>query len=136
MKKYLILLAMLLVAVANYAEKPANYVEASQEADRASDPLMLEGYFTGDTFSGQIELMTANQIPGYNTPTRLTIVVSNPVLSSYNWSVSGNGISSYISDSHLCEIFFKTGGSRGCTVTLSGPLASTGQQVTKVFGFY
>ena len=38
MKKYLILLAMLLVAVANYAEKPAN--------------LMLEGYFTGDTFSG------------------------------------------------------------------------------------
>ena len=32
MKKYLILLAMLLVAVANYAEKPANYVEASQEA--------------------------------------------------------------------------------------------------------
>ena len=128
MKKYLILLAMLLVAVANYAEKPANYVEASQEAYRASDPLMLEGYFTGDTFS--------NQIPGYNTPTRLTIVVSNPVLSSYNWSVSGNGISSYISDSHLCEIFFKTGGSRGCTVTLSGPLASTGQQVTKVFGFY
>ena len=89
MKKYLILLAMLLVAVANYAEKPANYVEASQEAYRASDPLMLEGYFTGDTFSGQIELMTANQIPGYNTPTRLTIVVSNPVLSSYNWSVSG-----------------------------------------------
>ena len=86
MKKYLILLAMLLVAVANYAEKPANYVEASQEAYRASDPLMLEGYFTGDTFSGQIELMTANQIPGYNTPTRLTIVVSNPVLSSYNWS--------------------------------------------------
>ena len=83
MKKYLILLAMLLVAVANYAEKPANYVEASQEAYRASDPLMLEGYFTGDTFSGQIELMTANQIPGYNTPTRLTIVVSNPVLSSY-----------------------------------------------------
>lgn len=82
MKKYLILLAMLLVAVANYAEKPANYVEASQEAYRASDPLMLEGYFTGDTFSGQIELMTANQIPGYNTPTRLTIVVSNPVLSS------------------------------------------------------
>ena len=80
MKKYLILLAMLLVAVANYAEKPANYVEASQEAYRASDPLMLEGYFTGDTFSGQIELMTANQIPGYNTPTRLTIVVSNPVL--------------------------------------------------------
>ena len=65
MKKYLILLAMLLVAVANYAEKPANYVEASQEAYRASDPLMLEGYFTGDTFSGQIELMTANQIPGY-----------------------------------------------------------------------
>ena len=63
MKKYLILLAMLLVAVANYAEKPANYVEASQEAYRASDPLMLEGYFTGDTFSGQIELMTANQIP-------------------------------------------------------------------------
>ena len=50
MKKYLILLAMLLVAVANYAEKPANYVEASQEAYRASDPLMLEGYFTGDTF--------------------------------------------------------------------------------------
>ena len=42
MKKYLILLAMLLVAVANYAEKPANYVEASQEAYRASDPLMLE----------------------------------------------------------------------------------------------
>ena len=55
MKKYLILLAMLLVAVANYAEKPANYVEASQEAYRASDTLMLEGYFTGDTFSGQIE---------------------------------------------------------------------------------
>ena len=78
MKKYLILLAMLLVAVANYAEKPANYVEASQEAYRASDPLMLEGYFTGDTFSGQIELMTANQIPGYNTPTRLTIVVVIP----------------------------------------------------------
>ena len=128
MKKYLILLARLLVAVANYAEKPANYVEASQEAYRASDPLMLEGYFTGDTFSGQIELMTTNQIPGYNTPTRLTIVISNPVLSFYNWSVSGNGISSYI--------FFKTGGSRGCTVTLSGPLASTGQQVTKVFGFY
>ena len=104
MKKYLILLAMLLVAVANYAEKPANYVEASQEAYRASDPLMLEGYFTGDTFSGQIELMTANQIPGYNTPTRLTIVVSNPVLSSYNWSVSGNGISSYIlSSTYKCN---------------------------------
>ena len=73
MKKYLILLAMLLVAVANYAEKPANYVEASQEAYRASDPLMLEGYFTGDTFSGQIELMTTNQIPGYNTPQGLQL---------------------------------------------------------------
>jgi len=136
MKKYVLLLAMLFIAVANYAEKPANYVEAAVEAYSASDPLMLEGYFTGDTFSGQIQLMTANQIPGYNDPHKVTIVVSNPVLSSYNWEISGSGVSSYISDRHLCEVYFKTGGGRGFTATLSGPLASTGQQVTKVFGFY
>lgn len=132
MKKYFLMLAMSFIAVANYAEKPANYVEASQEA-YASDPLMLEGYFTCDN-SGQYELMTANMIPGY--PKKLTIVVNNPVLSSYNWSVSGSGISYYISDYHLCEIYFSTGSGHGCTVTLSGSLASTGQQVTKVFGFY
>lgn len=133
MKKFFILLAMLFIAMANYAEKPANYVEVSQEAYLTLDPLMLEGYFTCDSF-GQYELMTTNRIP--SDLKRLTIVVSNPVLSSYNWSVSGSGVSSYISDYHLCEISFFTGGSRGCTVTLSGPLASTGQQVTKVFGFY
>ena len=136
MKKYLLLLAMLFIAVANYAEKPANYVEAAVEAYSASDPLMLEGYFTGDTFSGQIQLMTANQIPGSNDPGRIAIVVTNPVLSSYSWEISGSGVSSYVSDGHLCEVFFKTGGGRGFTATLSGPLASTGQQVTKVFGFY
>ena len=75
MKQYLILLAMLLVAVANYAEKPANYVEASQEAYRASAPLMLEGYFTGDTFSGQIVLFFVFLFFGFNTPTRIAMYV-------------------------------------------------------------
>lgn len=136
MKRYFILLAMLFIAVASYAEKPANYVEATQEAYSASDPLMLEGYFTGDTFSGQIELMTGNQIPGSNDPKQITIVVTNPVLSSYHWEISGSGVSRFVTDAHLCEVYFRTGGGRGFTATLSGPLASTGQQVTKVFGFY
>lgn len=127
---------MLFVAVANYAEKPANYVEASQEAYSASDPLMLEGYFTGDTFYGQIELMTGNSIPGSDNPSRITIVVTNPVLSSYNWEISGHGVTRFVTDAHLCEVYLYPGYGRGFTATLSGPLASTGQQVTKVFGFY
>lgn len=132
MKKYFLLLAMLFIAVANYAEKNANYVEASQEAYSASEPLMLEGYYAlspGERYN----LMTLNTVQG--DPEQITIVVENPVLSSYNWSISGSGISKYICDRHLCEVYFHTRGYQGFTVTLSGPLASTGEQVIKVFAF-
>lgn len=123
---------MLFIAVVNYAEKPANYVEVEQSA-YATDPLMLEGYYTTDTgFKG--DLMTSNKVP--DGTTCLTIVVTNPVLSSYTWSVSGSGVYRYIVDSHLCEIYYSTGVSLGCTVTLSGALSSTGAQVQKIFGFY
>lgn len=132
MKKCFLLLTMLFVAVANYAGKTANYVEASQEAYSISDPLMLQGYYSSAP-GERYELMTVNKVP-YNA-NRITVVVTNPVLSPYNWSVSGSGVSHYISDYHLCEIYFSTGGSRSCTITLSGPLSSTGEQVVKVFAF-
>ena len=132
MKKFFLLFAMLFIAVANYAEQPANYVEVSQEAYMASDPLMLEGYYVTNT-GIKNDLMTTNGLP--NDTESITIVVTNPVLSSYNWSVTGSAVYRYVVDRHLCEVYFENG-RRGCTVSLSGPLSSTGVQVQKVFGFY
>lgn len=90
MKKYFLLLVMLFIAVANYAEKPANYVEMSSENDARVIYNVAGWYETSSGYRATFQIGSNLRIP--NGITTMYLYITSPVLTSYTFTSSVPGL--------------------------------------------
>ncbi len=130
MKKYFLLLVMLFIAVANYAEKPANYVEAPSVNDARVIYNVAGWYETSSGYRATFQIGSNLRIP--NGITTMYLYITSPVLTSYTFtsSVPGLVIGSSGNQVLLSSNSTPYGSLHGTDIDVSGYCPSTGQNET------
>ena len=130
MKKYFILLAMLFISVVNYAENPANYVEASSE-NNARAIYNVEGWYETNTgYRSTFSIGTNLRIP--DGTTEMNLFITTPVFNSYTFTSNVSGLIKYSSSNYVhlsCSgTIYNT--LDGTSIDVTGYCPSTGQNET------
>lgn len=130
MKKYFLLLAMLFIAVANYAEKPANYVEASQVNDTRAIYNVEGWYELSSGYRTTFQIGSNLGIP--DGITTMYLYITSPVLTSYTFTSSVPGLVVGSSGNQVLLSSNRTPYSslHGTGIDVSGYCPATGQNET------
>lgn len=121
---------MLFIAVANYAEKPANYVEASQVND-ARAIYNVEGWYETNTgYSSTFSIGSNLRIP--EGTIEMNLFITAPVFNSYTFTSDVPGLIKYSSNN---RVYLSCSGTSfntmdGTSIDVTGYCPATGQNET------